>query len=73
MEDLIFRLEALYNGRSTTEQDLIKRLRFNNLKNANINDVLDKLDELRIRIDEVEYLIPIEKINELRTKLNLNI
>ena len=69
MENLLFRLEQLYNSRTKKEKDLIFRLRYNNLKYAAIDEVLESLDELRIRISEIETNITIEKIKALRVKL----
>lgn len=72
MENLLYRLERLYTSRTKAERDLILRLRFNNVKNSSSLELIETLDELRIRIDEIEMHVPIGYIETLKIKLGIN-
>jgi hypothetical protein len=71
MENLLQRLEQLYESRKKLEEKLLLKLRYNNLKYASINDTLENLNELRIRIEEVEAHITLDEVHKLKTKLNI--
>ena len=71
MENLLQRLEQLYEARKKLEEKLLLKLRYNNLKYASIDDSLENLNELRIRIEEVEGHITLDEVHKLKTKLNI--
>lgn len=71
MENLLFRLEQLYNSRTKHEEDLLLQLRNNNPFSDSVKESINILNEYRIRIDEIESHILIAQINELKEKLNI--
>jgi len=68
---LISRLRDMYNARTQTEKTFVCNLRFYT-DHAKITEYVDILTEFRGRIQELEYVLTIEEVEEVRKELGIS-